>query len=119
MDPTASLQPIEENAPCGPDLEYDPDFLTMETAASGTQDHQIGEAIIKGEEPDWKEALRLSTQLLTRTYDLRVAIIHAQALIAIEAFQVSPKAWNSLHKCWTHSGILCTRNWIQQRGMTP
>lgn len=108
MDPTASLQPIEENAPCGPDLEYDPDFLTMETAASGTQDHQIGEAIIKGEEPDWKEALRLSTQLLTRTYDLRVAIIHAQSLIAIEGYpgfakgmdfiaQMLDSFWDTLH----------------------
>ncbi len=108
MDPTPSLQPIEENAPCGPDLEYDPDFLTMETAASGTQDHQIGESIIKGEEPDWKEALRLSSQLLTRTYDLRVAIIHAQSLIAIEGFpgfakgldfiaQMLDSFWDTLH----------------------
>lgn len=99
MDPTASLQPIEENAHCGKDLEYDPDFLTMETAASGTQDHQIGEAIIKGEEPDWKEALRLSSQLLTRTYDLRVAIIHAEALIAIEGFPASPRASTLFLKC--------------------
>ncbi|KZL12583.1 hypothetical protein PsAD2_03889 [Pseudovibrio axinellae] len=108
MDPTASLQPIEENAPCGPDLEYDPDFLTMETAASGTQDHQIGEAIIKGEEPDWKEALRLSSQILTRTYDLRVAIIHTQSLVSLEGFPGFAKGlsfiakmldtfWDTLH----------------------
>ena len=108
MDPTASLEPIEENAPCGPDLEYDPDFLKMETAASGTQDHAIGDSVIKGEAPDWKEALRLARDLLKRTYDLRVAVIHAQALIALEGFpgfaqgigliaQMLNTFWDTLH----------------------
>lgn len=74
IDVDALLTPVSESEPCGPDLEYDAQFLALEEAAKGKAEQQFGDTIIAAEEPDWRTVQTLATELLARTKDLRVAV---------------------------------------------
>lgn len=85
------LQPISSDSPCGPNLEYDADFLKLEEAARATPDQEFGreggEAIrIQGANADWREVQRLAEGLLARSKDLRVAVYLCRALLHNQGF---------------------------------
>ncbi|MFL9860551.1 type VI secretion system protein TssA [Paraburkholderia madseniana] len=67
------LAPIDTNSRCGPDLEYDADFLRLQQSAAGRPEQQYGATLIAAETPDWAEVERLAQSLLARTRDLRIA----------------------------------------------
>jgi type VI secretion system protein ImpA len=73
IDVESLLSEITAEAPCGEDLEYDPQFAEMEKQAQGTPERQYGDTIIPGEPPDWREVGKMALDLLERTRDLRVA----------------------------------------------
>ncbi len=75
------LNPVAGTDPCGADLEYDPAFTTLDKAAQGKPEQQIGSTIIPAEPPDWKSVGRQATDLFARTKDLRVAVHLAKALL--------------------------------------
>ncbi|MBN9508439.1 MAG: type VI secretion system protein TssA [Alphaproteobacteria bacterium] len=87
LDSAALLAAVSEQAPAGPNLEFDPDFTALERAAQGKPEQQYGDTIIPGEEPDWKEVEAQSSALLERTRDLRVlahlavARLHLRGLV--------------------------------------
>lgn len=65
------LAPLgDTEAPCGPDLEYDNDFLALTQAVAGKPESQFGPA----EPPEWRGAAEIAEGLLDRSRDLRVAI---------------------------------------------
>lgn len=64
--------PIEGDLPCGPDCEYDNEFLALAQAAAGKPEQQFGDTVIPASEPDWREVDSLSQALLRRTKDLRI-----------------------------------------------
>ena len=66
------LAPIEGESPCGPDLEYDNEFLALTQAMAGKPEQQFGDTVIPAGDPDWREADVLARALLARTKDLRV-----------------------------------------------
>lgn len=67
----AWLEPLDDaEAPCGPDLEYDNDFLALTQAVAGKPESQFGPA----EPPEWRSAAEIAEGLLDRSRDLRVAI---------------------------------------------
>lgn len=66
------IVPIDGESPCGPDCEYDNEFLALSLAATGKPEQQFGDTKIPASEPDWREVERLSLALLTRTKDLRI-----------------------------------------------
>ena len=66
------VAPISGDQPCGPDCEYDNDFLALTQAAVGKAEQQFGDTVIPAGEPDWREVDRLGQALLARTKDLRV-----------------------------------------------
>jgi type VI secretion system protein ImpA len=74
IDVDKLLVPVAEGAPCGSDLEYDSAFLALEEAARGKAEQQFGDTIIPAEEPDWRKVQSLSSDLATRTKDVRVAV---------------------------------------------
>lgn len=74
------LAPADSQPPCGPELDYDADFLALERMLLGTPERQYGDTIIPAEGPDFGEVLKLSQRLLGRSRDLRVAITAARAL---------------------------------------
>ena len=77
----ASVSPEE---PCGEDLQYDADFIALESAMQGKPEQQYGETIIPAEGPEWKEAKELAISLAARTKDFRVACHLARALVELD-----------------------------------
>jgi type VI secretion system protein ImpA len=83
IDVDALLLEIDSDAPCGPDLEYDPAFLALEQEALGKPEVQYGETITPAVPPDWKIVRRMAAGLLERSRDLRLAIHLARASLAL------------------------------------
>ncbi|HRF43928.1 MAG TPA: type VI secretion system protein TssA [Candidatus Competibacteraceae bacterium] len=73
FDVESLLSDITADAPCGEDLEYDPQFAEMEKQAQGTPERQYGDTIIPGDPPDWRGVSKTALDLLERTHDLRIA----------------------------------------------
>lgn len=67
------LEPVSEDAPCGEDLEYEPEFGELERAAQGKAGHEMGDTKIEAEPPNWNEVAELAEPLFARSKDLRVA----------------------------------------------
>ena len=83
IDVDALLLEIDSDAPCGPDLEYDPAFLALEQEALGKPEVQYGETITPAVPPDWKIVRRMAGELLERSRDLRLALHLARASLAL------------------------------------
>lgn len=81
IDVEAMVKALSEEAPAGENLEYDPLFTEMERAAEGKEAHQIGDAVVEGEEPDWKSVRDKAVALFERTRDLRAAVYLTRALL--------------------------------------
>jgi len=75
IDIEGLLAPVDEEAPCGADPSYDPEFLEMERLAKGTVEQQIGDTIVEAEEPDWKAVCQEALGVLGKSKHLW-AIIH-------------------------------------------
>lgn len=71
------LKPISAESPCGPDLEYDPDFLRLSKDLESPQERIVGDAPQK--EPNWNEISSHAEALFLRTKDLRVAVALSRA----------------------------------------
>ena len=84
IDIDALLDPIGADDPAGPDLEYDRDFLAAFQAAEGTPERRMGDTVVAGEEPDWRQVHKLCTGLLGRSKDLRVAVLLARAALRLD-----------------------------------
>ncbi|WP_341675026.1 type VI secretion system protein TssA [Niveibacterium sp. SC-1] len=91
MDLEVWLAPVSEDSPCGPNLEYDPEFQQLEEAAKEKPDQEFGGdgayQRIEGASADWSAVRKLAESLITRTKDLRVAVYLLQALLATEGFK--------------------------------
>lgn len=72
-------QAVDLQSPCGPDCEYDGDFLALTQAVAGKPEQQFGDTVIPAVEPDWRAVEQMASGLLGRTKDLRVAAWLTQA----------------------------------------
>lgn len=80
IDVDALLVPLSEESPCGDNLEYDAEFMALEEASRGKPEREIGGARIEAEEPDWRDVEERALAVLSRTRDLRPAMLLARAL---------------------------------------
>jgi type VI secretion system protein ImpA len=98
------LSAVSDEDPCGPDLEYDNDFLALTQAAAGKPETQFAPA----EPPDWRAVLSQAEELNTRTRDLRVANLWLRARLRLDGFaalasglrlfeQLLLRWWDELH----------------------
>lgn len=69
------LEPIDAGAPCGPDLEYDPDFVMLMAAVAPRVEVQYGDFIDVPQVVNWTEIERDCHALLLRTKDIRLAMV--------------------------------------------
>jgi type VI secretion system protein ImpA len=83
LDLDKLLEPVAEQAPCGPNLEEDLGFQALQTAARGEEERVIGDKRIPPVPPDWPDVRERAQQLFARTKDLRVAILWVRAAIAL------------------------------------
>ena len=67
------LTPLDDEAPSGPDLEYDPEFQNLERTATPKAERAVGDSVKTAEEPDWDKVNSLGESLFGRSRDLRVA----------------------------------------------
>ncbi len=74
------LTEVAPDAPCGPDLEYDQDFMALERAAQGKEEQQYGDKVFAAEEPVWANVVDLATALMERTRDVRVVLLLGRGL---------------------------------------
>jgi type VI secretion system protein ImpA len=108
VDIDSLLSEIAPDAPCGPNLEYDPAFLELEQAVQGKDEVQYGDTITPAVPPEWKVVRRLASSLLERSRDLRVAVLLLRASLALDGFagmadcihlieRLLEERWDSVH----------------------
>ena len=85
LDVDRLLEPVSDDSPCGPNLEYDDTYAAFERAARGKAEQQYGETIIPAEPPDWAEVRRLGVELVERTKDLRVVCQLARGVLETDS----------------------------------
>jgi type VI secretion system protein ImpA len=98
MDIEVLLAAIAPDSPCGPALEYDPDFLALDQAARGKPEQQFGTTIVPAEEPDWVDVRKRAEALFLRTKDLRVAVLLLRALAKTAHFVGLAEGLSLLHE---------------------
>ncbi len=102
IDVAALLQPVSAEAPCGDNLEYDPEFRTLEIAAQGKPETQFSPA----EPPDWKQIAAKAPELLKRSRDLRVLTHLADAGLHLGDWSTFSDCLNLMHglleQHWDH-----------------
>lgn len=83
-EPVAALaHPLAAESPCGPNLEYDPRFVSLQNLLRGREELQLGASIIPAQEPEWGQVLALAGQLMTETRDLRLAVAWTHASLRL------------------------------------
>ena len=92
VDVNSMLGSLGGDEPCGPNLEYDPEFLQLEDAARSQPEQEFSNSdtgarlTIEGQGANWGDVRRLAESLLQRTRDLRVATYYTRALLRTEGF---------------------------------
>lgn len=108
IDVEALLQEVSPEAPCGPDLEYDPAFVSLEQEAVGKPEVQYGSTITPAVPPDWKVVRRMASELIGRSRDLRLALHLVRANLALTGIggmadgialieRLLDQRWDSVH----------------------
>ena len=77
----ALIAPLSAALQCGENLEYDPAFTALASAAQGKPEQQFGEIVIAAVEPDWRAVSDQAEALLYRTKDVRAAILLLRASV--------------------------------------
>ncbi|MBV7407006.1 ImpA family type VI secretion system protein [Enterobacter sp. ENT03] len=67
--------PVSTEQPCGPDLEYDPEYLLLFSRAAPQAEAQYGDFISTPETINWPEIERDARRLLVRSKDIRILIL--------------------------------------------
>lgn len=90
----AWIRPLAaEGGPCGLDLHYDNDFLSLNQAAAGRPKTTFDAEV----PPDWRAVRRQAEVLFERTRDLRVALLWLRAALNIDGFMALPDSLRLLH----------------------
>ncbi len=79
LDVDQLVAPLDDDAPSGENLEYEPEFGELERTAQGTDEHVMGDEVVAAEEADWSAVLEQTTELFGRTKDLRIAVLLTRA----------------------------------------
>jgi type VI secretion system protein ImpA len=102
------LTPLSESQPCGLDLEYDPAFMALESAARGTPERESDGTLVAAEPPNWMEVCEAALALSRRTRDLRIAVLLTRAAARTQGLvgygaglslmaQMLDKQWDGVH----------------------
>lgn len=68
------MAPVDPDAPCGVDLEYDPEFVVLSAQIATKMDAQYGDFVGTPEPVNWSEVDRDCRRLMLRSKDMRLAV---------------------------------------------
>jgi len=80
------LVPIEGAKPSGENLEYEPVFQDLVAAATPGEERQVGEEIVAGDEPNYKDVIPKAQAVLEKSHDVRAAVFLALAELKLNGF---------------------------------
>ncbi len=69
------LAPLSDSEPCGPNLEYDPEYMLLMAKAAPRNDAQYGDFVDTPEGPNWAEIERDCQRLLLRSRDITLLVL--------------------------------------------
>ncbi|AOJ06922.1 type VI secretion protein ImpA [Burkholderia mayonis] len=69
------MEPVDPAAPCGADLEYDPEFVVLSAKAAPRAEAQYGDFVGSPEPVNWSDVDRDCRRLMTRSKDMRLAVL--------------------------------------------
>ncbi|MFJ2990676.1 ImpA family type VI secretion system protein [Collimonas sp. NPDC087041] len=69
------LAPLSESEPCGPNLEYDPEYMLLMAKAAPRNDAQYGDFVDTPEGPNWADIERDCERLLLRSRDITLLVL--------------------------------------------
>jgi type VI secretion system protein ImpA len=84
MNLDALLGVKEGDSPSGENLQYDPDFVLLDIAATPGQERQKGDTIIPAADPDFADVQAKALMILERSHDLRAGTFIAGAMLNLE-----------------------------------
>jgi type VI secretion system protein ImpA len=101
------LSNVSAEAPCGQDLSYDPSFLALEDMVRAKSPGGVVAGVEEAaQEPNWREVLEKSLELLRRSKDLRIATYLTLALLRTEGVGGLNDGLSLLHglleRFWDH-----------------
>ncbi|WP_323005183.1 type VI secretion system protein TssA [Pseudorhodobacter sp.] len=99
MDLSAFLTSHGDAEPSGENLEYDTAFISLELAAQPGEERQVGDSIIAAEDPDHDEVFIHAADVLSRSHDLRAAVLLAHSLIRVNGFQGLAESTGYIRGC--------------------
>ncbi|MGN0914875.1 MAG: ImpA family type VI secretion system protein [Succinivibrio sp.] len=67
------LTAVSQDSVSGENCEYDDVYLSLDTYALGTPEDEMGDSVIEGKDPDYRELYSACLKLWEKTRDLRVA----------------------------------------------
>jgi type VI secretion system protein ImpA len=69
------MAPVDAAAPCGPDLEYDPEFVVLSAKVAPRAEAQYGGFVGSPEPVNWSDIDRDCRRLMLRSKDMRLAVL--------------------------------------------
>lgn len=99
----AWLQPAADGPVCGPNLDYDPEYLELETVGQGKPERRYGDSpesvkVIPAEEPDWADVVKRASALLDRSRDVRIVRWLTRGLTRTEGLGGLREGLDLLHR---------------------
>lgn len=72
------MTPVDAAAPCGSDLEYDPEFVVLSATVAARVDAQYGDFVGSPEPVNWSDVDRDCRRLMVRSKDIRLAVLFSR-----------------------------------------
>jgi type VI secretion system protein ImpA len=69
------MAPVDAAAPCGSDLEYDPEFVVLSARVAAKEEAQYGDFVGSPEPVNWSDVDRDCRRLMMRSKDMRLAVL--------------------------------------------
>jgi type VI secretion system protein ImpA len=79
------MAPVRDDAPCGVDLEYDPEFVVLSARLTANAEAQNGDFVGVPEPVSWSEVDGDCRRLMMRSKDIRLAVLFARSSTRLRA----------------------------------
>ncbi|QCP55022.1 type VI secretion system protein TssA [Trinickia violacea] len=79
------MTPIKDSAPCGVDLEYDPEFVVLSASVAAKAEAQYGDFVGTPEPVNWSDVDRDCRRLMMRSKDVRLGVLFSRCRTRLAA----------------------------------